>query len=164
MALKQTNETPDQRTGNSQQVIYQILGFDRPSFVSDVTNAVPVKNSCRITSMSFEGDGIQVNGQLILEVVDQQLLTHIENQLQSVRGLVRVTQTKKVRIGSRESIKGLNPYARAFFLIWGVMVLALIGLRTNPSEEQKTVQTSPLKTSLSSELTSVHLLQNYWKK
>ncbi|HEX9957351.1 MAG TPA: ACT domain-containing protein [Fibrella sp.] len=73
--------------------VYQIMGFDRLNFVSDVTNAVPQDEHCRITGLSFESDGIQVNGRLMVQVDDEQHLSQIDYQLRAIRGLVSVRQT-----------------------------------------------------------------------
>lgn len=76
-----------------QHSVYQIIGFDRLHFVSDVTNAVPQDEHCRITGLSFEGDGIRVNGQLTVQVDDERQLSQIDYQLRTIRGLVSVKQT-----------------------------------------------------------------------
>lgn len=76
-----------------QQSVYQITGFDRLNFVSDVTNAIPQDGHCRITGMSFEGDGIQVNGRLTVQVDDERHLSLIDYQLRAIRGVVSIQQT-----------------------------------------------------------------------
>jgi hypothetical protein len=75
------------------QTIYQIIGFDRPNFVGDVTNAVPQHEHCRITGLWFEGDGIRAKGCLAVQVTDQRHLISIDRQLRAVRGLVSIQQT-----------------------------------------------------------------------
>lgn len=80
------------QTLHSQQSVYQIVGFDRLNFVSDVANAVPQDEHCRITGLSFEGDGIRVNGRLMVQVDDVRHLSQIDYQLRAIRGLVSVKQ------------------------------------------------------------------------
>lgn len=87
MILPATNTSPYWQT------IFRIVGFDRVSFVSDVTHAIPQDEHCRFTSLSFETDGVRVDGWLTLQLQDQHLLSRIDRQLRSVRGLVSVKQT-----------------------------------------------------------------------
>lgn len=75
------------------QTSYQIIGFDRPNFVSDITSAVPQNEQCRITGLAFEGDGIRVDGHLTVQVQDERQLSAIDQQLRAIRGLVSVRQT-----------------------------------------------------------------------
>ncbi|RYF75311.1 MAG: hypothetical protein EOO39_07115 [Cytophagaceae bacterium] len=75
------------------QSVYQITGFDRHNFVSDVTNAIPQNEHCRITGMTFEGDGIRVDGRLTVQVADERHLSVIDYQLRAIRGLVSVKQS-----------------------------------------------------------------------
>ncbi|MBO0951537.1 ACT domain-containing protein [Fibrella forsythiae] len=75
------------------QSVYQIIGFDRHNFVSDVTNAIPQDEYCRITGMTFEGDGIRVDGHLTVQVADERQLSVIDYQLRAIRGLVSVKQS-----------------------------------------------------------------------
>ncbi len=77
----------------AQQSVYQIMGFDRLNFVSDVTNAVPQDEHCRITGLSFESNGIQVNGRLTVQVDNDHQLSLIDFQLRTIKGLVSVRQT-----------------------------------------------------------------------
>lgn len=72
---------------------YRIIGFDRPNFVGDVANAVPQDEHCRITGLSFEADGVRVDGRLMVQVASESHRLLIDRQLRSVRGLVSVTQT-----------------------------------------------------------------------
>jgi hypothetical protein len=76
-----------------QQSVYQIVGFDRLNFVSDVTNAVPQDEHCRIMGLVFEGDGIRANGRLMVQVDDVRHLSQIDYQLKAIRGLVSVKQS-----------------------------------------------------------------------
>lgn len=77
----------------SRQTVYQIMGFDRLNFVGDVTNAIPQNETCRIMGLSFESDGIRANGQLTIQVPDDQYLLEIDQQLRAVRGLVSFRKT-----------------------------------------------------------------------
>lgn len=75
------------------RTVYQIIGFDRRNFVDDVTNAIPQNETCRITGLSFESDGIRANGQLTVQVPDERYLLQIDRRLRSVRGLVSFRKT-----------------------------------------------------------------------
>lgn len=72
---------------------FQIIGFDRVSFVSDVTRAVPLNDRCRITGLSFEADGIRATGWLRVDAADDAHLTTLRRQLQAVRGVVQIKET-----------------------------------------------------------------------
>ncbi|MEZ0539350.1 hypothetical protein [Fibrella arboris] len=76
-----------------QQSVYRIIGFDRLNFVSDVANAIPQDEHCRITGLSFEGDGIRVNGYLTVQADDMAQWSLIDYQLRAIKGLVSVQQT-----------------------------------------------------------------------
>ncbi len=75
------------------QTVYQIIGFDRRNFVGDVTNAIPQNETCLITGLSFESDGIRANGRLTVQVPDERYLLQIDRQLRSVQGLVSFRKT-----------------------------------------------------------------------
>ncbi|ARK11292.1 ACT domain-containing protein [Fibrella sp. ES10-3-2-2] len=75
------------------QSVYQITGFDRLNFVSDIANAIPQGEHCRIMGLAFEANGTLVNGRLTVQVSDERHLSLIDFQLRSVRGLVSVQQT-----------------------------------------------------------------------
>ena len=74
------------------QTVYQIIGFDRINFVGDVANAVPQDEYCQITGLSFEADGIRVDGRLTIHVQDERHLSAIDRQLRAVRGVVSAKQ------------------------------------------------------------------------
>ena len=74
------------------QTVYQITGFDRINFVGDVANAVPQDEYCQITGLSFECDGIRVDGRLTIHMQDECHLSAIDRQLRAVRGLVSAKQ------------------------------------------------------------------------
>ncbi|WP_080054132.1 hypothetical protein [Spirosoma aerolatum] len=79
-------------TGN-RQLVYQIIGFDRLNFVDDVANAVPQDDQCRITGLSFVGNGVRVDGRLTVWVQDDNRLARIHRQLSAIQGLVSVRQS-----------------------------------------------------------------------
>ena len=81
------------QTSAYQPTIYQIIGFDRLNFVEDVANAVPQDECCRILSLSFEGDGVRVEGRLMVQVGDAHYRMLIDRQLRAIQGLVSVKQT-----------------------------------------------------------------------
>lgn len=72
------------------QVSYQMLGFDRVNFVSDVTGTIPQDDACQVTQLNFEGNGVQVRGRLTIRVKQHQRLPIIQSQLRTVRGMVSV--------------------------------------------------------------------------
>ncbi|WP_077920367.1 hypothetical protein [Spirosoma sp. 209] len=79
-------------TGNAgwQEVNYRIVGFDRPCFVSDVLQAVPQTEACQLVSVHFEADGIRAIGELALRLPMACSTGRIDQQLQSVKGIVRI--------------------------------------------------------------------------
>ncbi len=72
------------------QISYTIAGFDRPSFVSDITEAIPQDDTCHIARLSFVGDGIQARGLLTIRVQQRQKSCTIQERLRAVRGMVSV--------------------------------------------------------------------------
>lgn len=75
------------------QTVFQVIGFDRVSFVSDVMAALPEESHYHIAGVSFEADGIRATGRLTIQTSNEQALTQIDNRLRVVRGLVSVSQT-----------------------------------------------------------------------
>lgn len=84
-----TNSSLDYR-----QTTFQIIGFDRFNFVGDVTNSIPQGEQCRLTNLSFEVNGVRVDGWLTVRVQDEHQVATISRQLQAMRGLVSVKQTE----------------------------------------------------------------------
>ena len=84
---------PATTSSTYRQTVYQIIGFDRLNFVGDVANAVPQYEQCRIMCLSFEGDGIRVNGRLTVQVQDEGQMSTIDRQLRAVPGIVSIRQT-----------------------------------------------------------------------
>ena len=74
------------------QAVFEIIGFDRVQFVSDVLEAASIPGRCSIGRASFEADGIRATGRLTVQAEDRQQLAQIDYRLRIVRGLVRVTQ------------------------------------------------------------------------
>lgn len=72
------------------QIDYQLMGFDRPCFVSDVLEALPLTDVCRLVSVHFESDGLRAVGRLALHLPIEQPIGRIGHQLQSVKGMVKV--------------------------------------------------------------------------
>lgn len=72
------------------QIDYQLMGFDRPCFVSDVLEAVPQTDGCRLVSAHFESDGLRAVGRLALRLPIEQPVGRIGQRLQSVKGMVKV--------------------------------------------------------------------------
>ena len=74
-------------------VTYQIAGFDRVNFVSDIANTVPLDDNYTICALSFEADGLQAKGILTVQMREEQRLTgRLVQRLQSVRGIVSVRE------------------------------------------------------------------------
>ena len=80
------------RTDELTRVRYRIVGFDRVNFVGDVADAIPQGDTCRISSLCFEADGLQAIGLLTIQWQSQPQLVIIRQRLESVRGVVRVEQ------------------------------------------------------------------------
>ncbi|MDB5240686.1 MAG: hypothetical protein JWP57_1311 [Spirosoma sp.] len=72
------------------QISYSLAGFDRPRFVSDITETIPQDESCQIARLSFIGDGIQARGQLTIRVRQPQGFSLIQDRLRAVKGMVSV--------------------------------------------------------------------------
>ncbi|MBD2703692.1 hypothetical protein IC229_23810 [Spirosoma sp. BT702] len=76
---------------NLTHVTYQIAGFDRLNFVSDITQAVPQSDNYLIRAICFEADGVQANGLLTVQMQgDTSFADKLIQRLQLVRGLVSV--------------------------------------------------------------------------
>lgn len=72
---------------------YYITGFDRPSFVSDITQAVPQDDRCRILGMSFDVQaGVRVTGCLTVDVPDETHRIVLQRQLRAIRGVVSINE------------------------------------------------------------------------
>lgn len=72
---------------------YYITGFDRPSFVNDITQAVPQDDRCRILGMTFEVQaGVRVTGCLTVDVPDETHRTVLQRQLRAIRGVVSINE------------------------------------------------------------------------
>lgn len=74
------------------QAVFDVIGFDRVQFVSDVLAAATGLEQARIARMSFEADGVRSTGRFTVQVTDCRQLEQIGRRLQLVRGLIRVTQ------------------------------------------------------------------------
>ncbi|PRY39932.1 ACT domain-containing protein [Spirosoma oryzae] len=74
------------------QVFFDVIGFDRVQFVSDVLAAATGSEQARIAHLSFEADGVRSTGRLTVQVTDSRQLEQIDRRLQLVRGLIRVTK------------------------------------------------------------------------
>ncbi|GAB3796775.1 hypothetical protein GCM10028819_15000 [Spirosoma humi] len=74
-------------------VTYQIAGFDRLNFVSDIANTVPQDGGYIIQALSFEGDGIQASGLLTVQMQEKHRRDgSLVQRLRSVRGMVSVQE------------------------------------------------------------------------
>ncbi|GAB3891841.1 ACT domain-containing protein [Spirosoma agri] len=72
------------------QVSYAITGFDRPSFVRDIAEVIPQDDTCQLTQLCFEADGVRASGWLTVRVQQKQGFITIDNRLRAVRGIVSV--------------------------------------------------------------------------
>lgn len=75
-----------------EQAVFEVIGFDRLRFVSDVMDAIPQNGHCRLATVCFEADGIRATGRLTVQADDRRQLAQIDRRLRIIRGLVRVTQ------------------------------------------------------------------------
>lgn len=79
----------------SASVTYQLLGFDRLNFVSDIASMVPADGSYTICALCFEADGVQANGVLTVQMREEQRRRGgLVERLQSVRGMVSVREIR----------------------------------------------------------------------
>lgn len=74
------------------QTTFQIIGFERLHFISDITATIPQSEYCRLTNLSFEVNGVRVDGWLTVQVQDERQTATIDRWLRAVRGLVSVKQ------------------------------------------------------------------------
>ncbi|GAA4455878.1 hypothetical protein GCM10023189_24270 [Nibrella saemangeumensis] len=74
------------------QTVFQVIGFERLAFVSDVAEAVPQDETCRLAELRFESDGVRVSGQLTVRSSDNRQLSGITRRLLAVRGVVSVNE------------------------------------------------------------------------
>lgn len=84
------------RTNNEQivWVTYQIAGFDRVNFVSDITNTVLQDESFLIRALSFEADGIRATGVLTIQIQHgMQPVNTLTQRLRSVQGVVSLRES-----------------------------------------------------------------------
>lgn len=79
-----------------EQAVFQILGFDRLRFVSDVMDAIPQDDHCRLANICFEADGIRATGWVTVQADDRQCFFQIDRRLRTIQGLVRVTQSAEI--------------------------------------------------------------------
>ena len=74
-------------------VTYQIAGFDRLNFVSDIANTIPQDGNITIRALSFEADGVQASGLLTVQMQEEHRLSgSLVQRLRSVRGLVSIRE------------------------------------------------------------------------
>jgi|GEM_PF-4314238 putative lipoic acid-binding regulatory protein len=83
------NRSPDQAP-----VTYQVAGFDRVQFVSDVIQAVTLDGNTPILDLHFESDGIRAGGRVTVQSKNQYQTTTLHERLRSVQGVVNVEQLK----------------------------------------------------------------------
>lgn len=74
------------------QLTYQVVGFDRVQFVSDLTEAIPQDGRYQLAGLQFECDGVRATGSLTVQVEHGKLLTGLDDRLRAVRGVVSVRQ------------------------------------------------------------------------
>ncbi|GAB4017667.1 ACT domain-containing protein [Spirosoma koreense] len=74
-------------------VTYQIAGFDRINFVSDITNTVPQDGLYTIRALHFESDGLQAHGLLTVRMREvHRLAGSLIQRLRSVQGIVSIRE------------------------------------------------------------------------
>ena len=75
---------------NWHQISYTIAGFDRLNFVSDIAEAIPQDENCQIAQLSFEANGVEARGWLIIRVQHYHRFFAIHDRLRSVQGVVSI--------------------------------------------------------------------------
>lgn len=81
--------------GITAHVTYQIAGFDRLNFVSDIADTVPQNGDYTIRALSFEADGIRANGLLTVQMQEKHRLNgSLVQRLRSVQGIVSVREVQ----------------------------------------------------------------------
>lgn len=87
-----TSSLPDTQ-GLVAHVTYQLAGFDRQNFVSDITSTVPTDGSYTIRAICFEGDGLQATGLLTVQMREETRLNgFLVQRLKSIQGMVSVRE------------------------------------------------------------------------
>lgn len=74
------------------QLTYQVIGFDRVQFVSDLTEAIPQDGSYQLAGLQFECDGVRAMGSLTIQVKHGKHTTGLDERLRAVRGVVSVRE------------------------------------------------------------------------
>lgn len=74
------------------RLTYQIIGFDRVQFVSDLTDAIPQDGRFQLAEMRFECDGVLASGLLTVQVAGQESPVALDQRLRAVRGVVCVRE------------------------------------------------------------------------
>jgi hypothetical protein len=74
------------------QHTYQVVGFDRVQFVSDLTEAIPQDGRYQLAGLQFECDGVRAMGSLTIQVENSRLLSGLDERFRAVRGVVSVRQ------------------------------------------------------------------------
>jgi hypothetical protein len=88
-----SSTAPAEFTGLVAHVTYQLAGFDRINFVSDIAAVIPQDGSCTIRALNFEADGIKANGLLTIQMWEESRTKGLLIQrLQSVGGMVSVRE------------------------------------------------------------------------
>lgn len=72
------------------QLRYTMAGFDRLNFVNDITEVILQDETCQITRLSFDADGVQARGSLTIRTQQQQRFATIHSRLRTVKGMVSV--------------------------------------------------------------------------
>ncbi|GAB3042305.1 hypothetical protein [Spirosoma pulveris] len=89
-----TSSLPDSQ-GHVAHVTYQLAGFDRLNFVSDITSTVPQDGSYTIQAICFEGDGLQATGLLTVQMREEHRIQgFLVQRLKSIQGMVSVREVQ----------------------------------------------------------------------
>lgn len=87
------------------QLTYQVLGFDRVQFVSDLTEAIPQDGGYQLAGLRFECDGVRASGCLMVQVAPGKSHSALDQRLRAVRGVVSVQEiSNNQRVTSLSSI------------------------------------------------------------
>ncbi|GAB3953916.1 hypothetical protein GCM10028805_38610 [Spirosoma harenae] len=91
--MKTIAQLPVSTSDFTGHVTYQIDGFDRLNFVSDIMSIVPEEEDCTIRAISFEVSGWRASGRLTIQMREKnRQKSGLMSKLRAIRGVVRVLE------------------------------------------------------------------------
>lgn len=76
------------------ETVFQVTGFERIQFVSDLVATLPQEETFRLDRLNFETDGVRVCGSLTIRTQNGRQLDGITQRLRAVSGVVSVLQKR----------------------------------------------------------------------